>query len=118
MDLNITPTAAARFPKGHDLYILTSNDGSNQFSSAAGCCMIGERFLITPIDEPLDPYNELVSSNQFTFFTSTYDQMFLTGHLILDVQKRKRLFGYQSFIGSLSAAETNECVTKELTNAL
>lgn len=85
MDLNITPTAAARFPEGHDLYILTSNDGSNQFSSAAGCCMIGERFLITPIDEPLDPYNELVSSNQFTFFTSTYDQMFLTGHLILDV---------------------------------
>ena len=79
MDLHITPTAAARFPKGHDLYILTSNDGSNQFSSAAGCCMIGERFLITPIDEPLDPYNE------FTFFTSTYDQMFLTGHLILDV---------------------------------
>lgn len=85
MDLHITPTAAARFPEGHDLYILTSNDGSNQFSSAAGCCMIGERFLITPIDEPLAPYNELVSSNQFTFFTSTYDQMFLTGHLILDV---------------------------------
>lgn len=68
MDLHITPTAAARFPEGHDLYILTSNDGSNQFSSAAGCCMIGERFLITPIDEPLDSYNELVKQSVYFLY--------------------------------------------------
>lgn len=85
MELEITPEAAARFPKNYQLYIITSNDGSNQFSSAAGCCMIGERFLITPITEPLPRYSEVVSSNRFTFFTSTYDQMFLTGHLVLTV---------------------------------
>ena len=50
MELTITTEAAQRLPQGTTQFILTANDGSNQFSSAEGCCMIGERFLIAPIE--------------------------------------------------------------------
>lgn len=85
MELTITTEAAQRLPQGTTQFILTANDGSNQFSSAEGCCMIGERFLIAPIEEIIVPFTLEIPSNLFTFYTSEYDTMFLTGHLELMV---------------------------------
>jgi uncharacterized protein YqkB len=85
MDLTITSEAATHLPQDVTQFILTANDGSNQFSSAAGCCMIGERFLITPIEEIIAPFTLEIPSNLFTFYTSEYDTMFLSGHLELFV---------------------------------
>ena len=54
-------------------FLLVANDGSNPYSSAEGCCMIGDRFIIVPVDQAEAPYTETIA----------YDQMFLTGHLQL-----------------------------------
>jgi hypothetical protein len=34
-------------------FLLVANDGSNPYSSAEGCCMIGDRFIIVPVDQAL-----------------------------------------------------------------
>lgn len=64
-------------------FLLVANDGSNPYSSAEGCCMIGDRFIIVPVDQAEAPYTETIANDSFHVYTSTYDQMFLTGHLQL-----------------------------------
>ena len=39
-------------------FLLVANDGSNPYSSAEGCCMIGDRFIIVPVDQAEAPYTK------------------------------------------------------------
>jgi uncharacterized protein YqkB len=66
-------------------FLFVLNDGSNQFSSAEGCCLIGDRFLIVPTAEPIEPFTKPIKNNEYRIFTSEYDAIFLTGKLVLDV---------------------------------
>lgn len=63
--------------------ILALNDGSNQFSNAQGCCMIGDRFLVIPVAEPVAPFNVPIPSDSLPVFISNYEKIFLSGHLVL-----------------------------------
>ena len=57
-------------------FLLVANDGSNPYSSAEGCCMIGDRFIIVPVDQAEAPYTKTIANDSFHVYTSTYDQMF------------------------------------------
>lgn len=45
--LEVQPEVFKQVPRLKDGFLLTLNDGSNQFSSAEGCCMIGDHFFIS-----------------------------------------------------------------------
>ena len=47
-------------------FLLVANDGSNPYSSAEGCCMIGDRFIIVPVDQAEAPYTETIANDSFT----------------------------------------------------
>ena len=86
MSLTISEEAKQRlapFLTEANTFLLVANDGSNPYSSAEGCCMIGDRFIIVPVDQAEAPYTETIANDSFHVYTSTYDQMFLTGHLQL-----------------------------------
>jgi len=68
-------------------FLLVSNDGSNQFSSAQGCCMIGDRFLIVSVDQGIAPFTVPIDNALYQVYTSTYDKLFLTGLLQLTVNE-------------------------------
>ena len=72
-------------------FLLTLNDGSNQFSTAEGCCMIGDRFQIVVVEDKLAPFTIPLESNAFTVYTSEYDKMFLGKQIILDFNQSSHL---------------------------
>lgn len=51
MIIHLTKEAQEMLPKGRKTFILTTNDGSNIFSSSEGCCMIGDRFLLVATND-------------------------------------------------------------------
>src|SRR5699024_10221135 len=85
MQLLLQKEVLQRLPQGYTQFILTLNDGSNPFSNAMGCCLIGERFLIVATKQQIEPFTIPVDSSDLTFYTSEYDLMFLTGKLVLFV---------------------------------
>ncbi len=88
MKLNFTSEAITLLQQKYDQvtsYILAVNDGTNAFSSSEGCCMIGDRFLLQPITEIIEPYTVKLSTEPFTVYTAAYDQMFLSGDLTLSI---------------------------------
>lgn len=106
MNLTITEKAAEKLPQKYTSFILTLNDGSNQFSNAEGCCMIGERFLIVPITETIDPFTLPVPAEHFHFYTSSYDTMFLKGQLVLDVNSASQTLMLKNEAGYLDTNVT------------
>ncbi|MGX7131253.1 MULTISPECIES: iron-sulfur cluster biosynthesis family protein [Enterococcus] len=87
MKLTITPTAQAFLETKQEekkSILLTLNDGSNQFSSAAGCCMIGDRFQLVLVDAPVSPFTQQLDNDRFSVFTSDYETVFLGENPILD----------------------------------
>ena len=38
--------------------------------------MIGDRFIIVPVDQAEAPYTKTIANDSFHVYTSTYDQMF------------------------------------------
>lgn len=87
MKLHITNEAAfylADKLAGSKSFILALNDGSNQFSSAQGCCMIGDRFLIKPIKEKIAPFSEQLQNEQYQVYISDYEKNFLPHNITLD----------------------------------
>lgn len=93
MKLNITAEATTLLQQNYDKvpsYILAVNDGTNAFSSSEGCCMIGDRFLLQPITEIIEPYTVKLSTEPFTVYTAAYDQMFLSGDLTLSISPATR----------------------------
>lgn len=88
MELTITASANQRLKSvlgTQTTFLLVLNDGSNQFSSAEGCCMIGDRFLIVPTTEKIEPFTLPITNSDYTIHTSTYETMFLKGNLVLDL---------------------------------
>ena len=61
------------------------NDGSNQFSSAEGCCMIGDHFLLVSTQHYIPAYDLTIPCEEATVKTSEYDTTFINGHLVLEV---------------------------------
>ena len=52
-------------------FLLVANDGSNPYSSAEGCCMIGDRFIIVPVDQAEAPYTETIPNVFNRAFTAS-----------------------------------------------
>ncbi|BCA85270.1 hypothetical protein EsVE80_07930 [Enterococcus saigonensis] len=96
MKMSITneaaPYLAAKLADNNS-FILALNDGSNQFSSAQGCCMIGDRFLIKPIKEKIVPFIIQLQNDHYSIYTSNYEKNFLPTNIILDRNK-----SYGSFV--------------------
>ena len=63
--------------------ILALNDGSNVYSSAQGCCMIGDRFLLQPVKNSIPPFTIPLENDTFTFYISDYEKNFLRSDLTL-----------------------------------
>lgn len=87
MNLTLSKEVSDLLSKKGETFLFTLNDGSNSFSNAEGCCMIGDRFLIVPVKEKPENYDIKIPSNQLHFYTSKYDTMFLKGELFLDLDK-------------------------------
>lgn len=58
-------------------FLLTLNDGSNQFSSAGGTCMIGDKYQIVSLPQPVAPYTIQLANQPFNVYISEYEKMFL-----------------------------------------
>lgn len=87
MKLNVSDEVVKRLSKEGQKFLLTLNDGSNPFSNAEGCCMIGDRFLIIATEEVPESYLIEIPSNQLMFYTSKYDCIFLRGELYLEMRE-------------------------------
>ncbi|MGY3765114.1 iron-sulfur cluster biosynthesis family protein [Vagococcus vulneris] len=85
MRLTISDDVLKVVPELKKGFVLTLNDGSNDFSSAQGCCMIGERCLLIPTDSLIEPFNIVVNSNVSKVWISKYDTMFINGNMTLDI---------------------------------
>ncbi|MTD39027.1 iron-sulfur cluster biosynthesis family protein [Erwinia sp. CPCC 100877] len=88
MELTITGQAQMSLAtklENYSAFLLILNDGFNPFSSAEGCCLIGDRFLIVPTNEPIEPFTKLIQNETYRVYTSDYDALFLTGKLVLAV---------------------------------
>lgn len=57
-------------------FLLVANDGSNPYSSAEGCCMIGDRFIIVPVDQ-LSYLTEQDFLRLVLFFFAKYGVIFV-----------------------------------------
>lgn len=87
MEITVTKAAQSFLPKGFTKFLLAVNDGSNPYSSAQGCCLIGERFILVAVSEIPKEYSHFVESDGYTFYYSNYETYFLKGHLVLDVHE-------------------------------
>ncbi len=68
MSLTISEEAKQRlapFLTEANTFLLVANDGSNPYSSAEGCCMIGDRFIIVPVDQAEAPYTETIANDLY-----------------------------------------------------
>ncbi len=83
--LEVQPEVFKQVPRLKDGFLLTLNDGSNQFSSAEGCCMIGDRFLLVSTQHYIPAYDLTIPCEEATVKTSEYDTTFINGHLVLEV---------------------------------
>lgn len=81
MIIHLTKEAQEMLPKGRKTFILTTNDGSNIFSSSEGCCMIGDRFLLVATNDIPSTYTEKFTHGNLTIYSSPYDLNFLSGNL-------------------------------------
>ena len=75
MSLTISEEAKQRlapFLTEANTFLLVANDGSNPYSSAEGCCMIGDRFIIVPVDQAEAPIPKQLL---MILFTSTLRRM-------------------------------------------
>ncbi|MGX7198362.1 iron-sulfur cluster biosynthesis family protein [Enterococcus nangangensis] len=59
------------------VFLLTTNDGANEFSSAGGACMIGDRFQLVPVEQAVEPFTERVQTDPYEIYISNYEKMFL-----------------------------------------
>lgn len=87
MKLTISPAAEDYLTQklgANATFLLTLNDGSNQFSSAGGTCMIGDKYQIVRVRRPVSPYNTQLLTHPFSVFISNYDRMFLGQSVQLD----------------------------------
>lgn len=87
MEITVTKEAQAFLPKGVKTFLLAVNDGSNPYSSAQGCCLIGERFVLVAVSEIPTDYRYVLEDAGYSFYYSPYETYFLKGHLILDVHQ-------------------------------
>lgn len=83
--LKVKPEVFKQVPRLEDGFILTLNDGSNQFSSAGGCCMIGDHFLLVSTHRYISTFSVIVPCKEAIVKTSDYDTTFIKGHLVLEV---------------------------------
>lgn len=90
MEIQIMPDAQAflarKFPNATTL-LLASNDGSNRFTSARGCCIIGDRFMIVVTDIVPPEFSVRLDNPLFEVYTTTYEPIFLTETPILTVNQ-------------------------------
>lgn len=73
-----------KYPQATQL-LLALNDGSNAFSSAEGCCMIGDRFMLVITPEVPAAFNVPVENPDFAIYMSSYEAKFIKGDLVLAV---------------------------------
>ncbi|MFV0558105.1 MAG: iron-sulfur cluster biosynthesis family protein [Enterococcus sp.] len=90
--MNITITDSAQEILSRKLgntstFLLVTNDGANDYSSAGGACTIGDRFLLVPIEEAIDPFTIQVPSNHFKVYISDYEKMFLGQDIVINFNK-------------------------------
>ncbi len=83
MNIHITEEVRKLLPQDKHQFLLTANDGSNQFSNSEGCCMIGDHFLFIGIDEIPENYTEAYQDEEDTIYLTTYDLNFLSGQVEL-----------------------------------
>lgn len=90
MELRITPEAQAflqkKFPDAKKL-LLALNDGSNRFSSAEGCCMIGDRFMVIITDVVPPEFFIQLANPAYEVYITEYETTFLTETPILAVNE-------------------------------
>ncbi|WP_071130945.1 iron-sulfur cluster biosynthesis family protein [Enterococcus timonensis] len=85
MFITVSPKAREKFPQNYQNFLLLANDGSNPYSSAEGCCMIGDRFLLVAISQVPEQYTIEITDKDLHFYFSAYEENFLSGHLVIDV---------------------------------
>ncbi|WP_429970342.1 iron-sulfur cluster biosynthesis family protein [Fructilactobacillus sp. Tb1] len=80
MDLTITNDALAYIEKrlpDAKYYILTADDGSNQYSRGGGACTVGDTFQVVGVTKLEAPYDQELNTNQdVPFYTSKNDETF------------------------------------------
>lgn len=116
MELTITEQAQQRLiSKLHNdtSFLLILNDGSNPYSSAEGCCLIGDRFLIVPTNEPIDPFTKRIANKDYQVYTSDYDAIFLTGKLVLTLHPNSGTLVLKNESGIL---DNNVAIKESTTN--
>lgn len=101
MRLKVSAEVVERLANEGQKFLLTLNDGSNPFSNAEGCCMIGDRFLIVATEGIPESYSIEIPSNQLKFYTSKYDCIFLKGELYLDMRESSQTLTLRDNSGRL-----------------
>lgn len=73
-----------RYPQANTL-LLALNDGSNAFSSAEGCCLIGDRFMVVVTQQVPANFTIPLANPDFTVYSSPYEAHFVKGELTLSL---------------------------------
>lgn len=100
MDEQTTRYLERKFGAGATL-VLAVNDGSNPFSSAQGCCMIGDRFLLQPVQVSPAPFTTRLENADFAFYLSDYEKIFLESDLALQFKENYGTLQLKSSAGIL-----------------
>lgn len=88
MDLTITNEALTyikkRLPEAA-YYLLTADDGSNQYSAGGGACSVGDTFQVVGVKELEAPYDiKMENSQDVPFYTSKNDTTFFEPGMKID----------------------------------
>lgn len=66
-------------------FILTADDGSNQYSKGGGACTVGDTFQVVGVLKLEAPYDQELETNQdVPFYTSKNDETFFDAGMKLD----------------------------------